>query len=120
MPPPTVLEILLDAVAGLVVEVFAALEHHVLEDVRGAGGARDFVARPDAIGHLKRDDRRGVVGLEQHLEPVGIQTVLVDTAERLDVGESGGLAGPARWPGQAPLRRVRSAPARQRLWRAFV
>ena len=52
-------------------EVLGLVEHEVLEEVRDAGAAVALVARADAEPGLEGDDRRGVVGQEQHQEAVG-------------------------------------------------
>ena len=46
------------------------LEHQVLEQVREAGVARLLVLRPDVIPEVHRDDRAGVVFVQQHVESV--------------------------------------------------
>ena len=91
---------LLDAVALRVVEALAALEHHVLEDVRRAGDARHLVARPDLIGHLKRHHRRGVIGHQQHGESIAVEPVLVYAGQRLHEAETRGHAGGGRRRGR--------------------
>ena len=56
------LEELVDVVALGAVAVERALEHQVLEQVGGAGGARDLVARADTVGDHEGQHRHGVVG----------------------------------------------------------
>jgi hypothetical protein len=91
------LEILFDAVALAVVVAFAALEHHVFEDVGRTRGAGNLVAGTDAIGHLERHDRRRMIGHEQDREIVVGETVFVGTAGRLHEfhagDDRGGLRG---------------------------
>ena len=82
------LQILLDAVALGIVEGIAALEHHVLKDVRRARHAGHFVARAHAVGDFEGQHRRGMVGNEQHRQAVMVQSILVDSAERLDMREA--------------------------------
>jgi len=87
-------EELVDAVALLAVEVLGALEHEVLEEVGGAGGAGDLVARADAVGDHEGDNGRGVFGEDEHLEAVGVEGVFGDASEGFDGGEAfGGLGG---------------------------
>ncbi len=68
--------------------MLAALEHHVLEDVRRAGGPRHLIPGPHVIGHLEGHDWSRMVGLQQHIEPVRIQPILIDAVERLHIGEA--------------------------------
>src|SRR5262245_47483952 len=65
-----------------------ALEHHVLEEVRDAGGAPRLVARADSIPHLERDDRTTVVFLQEHP-----QTVLEGGRENAVAVLGGGAGG---------------------------
>jgi hypothetical protein len=76
-----------DLAVGLVV-VLRALEHEVLEQVGGAGGAGDLVAGADAVGDHEGHDRGGAVRHEEDLEAVGVEAVFIDAAEGLDVGEA--------------------------------
>ena len=52
------------------VVVLRALEHQVLEQVREAGVARALVLRTDVIPDVDRDDRAGVIFVEQDVESV--------------------------------------------------
>ena len=56
----------------------------VLQQVRGAGIAGPFVARPDVIHDHERDDRRRMVPCEIDRHAVGLQPVLRERAERCD------------------------------------
>ena len=50
--------------------VLAALEHHVLEQVREAGASGLLVLRADVIPELQMDDRRRVILVEDHRQAV--------------------------------------------------
>jgi hypothetical protein len=52
------------------VVVLRALEHQVLEQVGKAGAATHFVLRADVVPDVDRDDRRLVVLVNDHGEPV--------------------------------------------------
>ena len=41
--------------------------------------------RADTVGHLEGDDGRGVIGLQQHRQAVGIELVFVDAVQGFDV-----------------------------------
>ena len=44
------------------VKALRALEHHVLKNMGGPGGASDFIARADVVGHHDRGYRQALVG----------------------------------------------------------
>ena len=50
--------------------VLRALEHQVLEQVREAGVAGALVLRTDVIPEIDRDDRAGVILVEQDVQSV--------------------------------------------------
>ena len=54
----------------VVVEVFRAVEHEVLEQVREAGLAELFVLRADVIPQVDRDDGRFVVFMDDERQAV--------------------------------------------------
>src|SRR5690606_19866908 len=51
-------------------EPLRPLEHHVLEDVRDAGGTVLLVAAADLVPYLRDDDRRAMVPLDDELQAV--------------------------------------------------
>ena len=51
-------------------ELLATVEHHVLEEMRDAGGAAHLVARADVVEDVGRDDGRGVILVHDDAEPV--------------------------------------------------
>ena len=69
-------------------EIGAALEHEMLEQVGGAGGAGDLVARAHAVRDHHGEHGRGVVLEQQHVEVVGGEFVFGDAAGDLDGGET--------------------------------
>ena len=83
-----------DAVERLevvVVEVLAAVEHQVLEQVREAGLARRLVRRPDVVPDVDGDDRRLVVLVDDQPQAVVEDVLRVGDVDRLLC--CGGLAG---------------------------
>ena len=89
-----------EAVAGPAVEIFAALEHQVFEQMGGAGGAGDLVARADAIRHHEGEHGGRVVLQQQHAEVVRREPVLRNATDGFHKGESldgsGGRASGAK------------------------
>ena len=51
-------------------DVHAALEHEVLEKMREARAVWPFVLRADVVEHVARDDWRGVIFMQDHMEAV--------------------------------------------------
>ena len=71
----------------------AALEHQMLQQMRRAGGAGDFVAGADMIRHHEGGHRRRLHREQQHLQSVGIQFVFRDAANGADISEAIDLGG---------------------------
>ena len=64
--------------------VFRTIEHQMLEQMREAGLALGLVLRPDVIPHRHRDDRRLVVLVDDHRQPVLELEHLVGDVDLLD------------------------------------
>ena len=79
---------LLDAVAFGIIEILAALEHQVLENMGRTRGPGHLVARTDPIGYLKGNDRRRTVRRQQHVKPIAVQKILIDSLDRFDGSET--------------------------------
>ena len=69
--------------------MLAALEHQMFEQVGGARGPGDLVARAHVISDLETSNRCGMVGFDQDLQAVGVEPIFVDAANRLHERESG-------------------------------
>ena len=62
-----------------------SLEQHVLQQVGHAGFAVALVPRADEDRQIDRDGRFGVVGANEHLQPV-VQAILAEAFDRRDLG----------------------------------
>ncbi len=69
--------------------VLAAVEEEMLEQVREAGAAALLVARADVVPEVHRDERHGVVLVDQHGETVGQGETLVLDAQGLGIQRRG-------------------------------
>ncbi len=74
----------LERAEELVVEVLRAIEHEVLEQMREAGAARPLVLAAHVVPHVHGDDRRLVVLVHDHGEPVRQNEFLIGD---VDVGQ---------------------------------
>ena len=104
---PNAVEQRVEAGAEVIVVVPAALEHQMFEQVGGAGGAGDLVARADMIGDHEGEHRCRMIGQKQNLEAVGVEAKLVDGLERPDEGEplDGARGGPGDLGGRGGAQR---------------
>ena len=111
---------LIDARAFLAIELRRALEHQMLEQVRRARRAGDFVSRSDAIRHHERQRRARVIGLHQHLQPVAVEPVLGNIADRFHKRESRNLYRVRRRTRRGGVARQVARRAKQTRWRNFM
>ena len=65
----------------IVGHVLRTLEHHVLEQVREAGAARDLVQRTDVVPDVDGDDRQPVIDMEDDLHSIWQRVLLVGDVE---------------------------------------
>ena len=76
------LQVAVDAVAAGLVEVLAALEHQVFEQMGAAGAAGDLIARAHPVGHHESQRWAGMLGQQHHLQ-AGITASRVNNHSRL-------------------------------------
>ena len=82
---------LVKARAVAAVELLRALEHQVLQQMRGPCGARHLIARADMVRDHEGGHRHRFVRHQQHLQAVAVQRVLRNPAHRANVSEALGL-----------------------------
>ena len=80
---------LLHGVDIRMIEVVAATEHQVLEQMGESGLARLLILRPHVIPRVHRNDRRLVVFMHQHGQPVGEHKLGVLDVRNRDVHTGG-------------------------------
>ena len=91
-------------VEGRVFRMLRPHEHQVLEQMREAGSPRLFIAGPDVIPHVHRDDRHGMILVHDHRQPVGQGVHRNRDLERRGLGRQRGNTGGDE--SQCPTRNV--------------
>ncbi|MCG3120209.1 MAG: hypothetical protein ALAOOOJD_02834 [bacterium] len=70
----------------ILIEIFAAIEHQMLEQMRKAAFAGFLILRTDVVPHIHRHDRRFVIFVHDERQPIGQHEFLVRNVDVAAVG----------------------------------